>query len=220
MKGKHLKNRRKIRLNPELQRVLVMAVMLILLLGAVFLKEIELKDYSRTEATDEHQAKIKPTVQPLEISPPTESAPEETPTIIYYDCPLSDDLQDYISKQCEENEIPMPLILAMIEVESSFKVDAISPTDDYGLMQINKINHEWLSEKYGIKDFLDPYQNVFCGITIISEHYKKYGDIDKALMAYNLGATGAKRLWDIGITKNAYTGRIRTAMETYEGDLK
>lgn len=154
--------------------------------------------------------------------PPPESTvesapeiPEETPTKIYYDCPLSENLQDYIRKQCEENDLPMPLILAMIEVESSFKADVISPTDDYGLMQINKINHERMREEYGIKDFLDPYQNVFCGITILSEHYTRFGDIDKALMAYNMGAFGAKRIWNIGIYQNAYTERIRASMEAY-----
>jgi len=191
--------------NTQVKAVLITLLLLIFIIGFVI---------GRATA----QEKIE-TPQEVIIEIPTESAPEtpeETPTKKYYDCPLSEDLQDYISEQCVENDLPMPLILAMIEVESSFRADVISPTDDYGLMQINKVNHKWLSKKYGIKDFLDPYQNVFCGIKILSEHYKNYGDIDKALMAYNLGVAGAKRYWNIGKTKNAYTERIRASMEAYE----
>lgn len=114
----------------------------------------------------------------------------------------------------------MSLIIAMIEVESSFRANVISKSDDYGLMQINKINHEIMSEKYGITDFLDPYQNVFCGITIIAEHLEKTdGDIALALMRYNCGATGAKRLWDKGIYSTSYTEKIMTAMEGYDNEI-
>lgn len=98
---------------------------------------------------------------------------------IYYDCPLSHDLQDYIRELCNENGIPMSLVIAMIDVESSFNPDAVSSTDDYGLMQINKCNHGWL-RKQGVTDVLDPYQNVLGGIIILSQCYN--GNMSKALM--------------------------------------
>ena len=145
---------------------------------------------------------------------------EVVEVIEYYDCPLDEDLQDYIRELCEKKGVPMSLIIAMIDVESSFKANVISCTNDYGLMQINKINHEWLSETYGITDFLDPYQNVFCGITVISQHYNKYDDVDKALMAYNLGANGAKRLWNKGTYETSYTRYIKSTMEVYENEIE
>ena len=145
---------------------------------------------------------------------------EVVEVIEYYDCPLDEDLQDYIRALCEKKGVPMSLIIAMIAVESSFKPNVISCTNDYGLMQINKINHEWLSEAYGITDFLDPYQNVFCGITVISQHYNRYDDVDKALMAYNLGANGAKRLWNKGTYETSYTKNIKSTMEVYENEIE
>lgn len=138
---------------------------------------------------------------------------------VYYDCPLDYSLQDYIRQLCEKNGVSMPLVIAMVEVESSFKANAISNTNDYGLMQINKINHQWLSEEYGITNFLDPYQNVLCGITMISQHYNRFQDVDKALMAYNLGVAGAKKLWDNGVYDTTYTRKIRTAIERYENEI-
>ena len=85
-----------------------------------------------------------PTTSEVETSAPTE------PEKFYYDCPLDHDLQDYIRELCIENDVPMDLVIAMISVESSFRPNVVSGTSDYGLMQINKINHEWLSEEYGI----------------------------------------------------------------------
>ena len=155
-----------------------------------------------------------PTTSEVETSAPTE------PEKFYYDCPLDHDLQDYIRELCIENDVPMDLVIAMISVESSFRPNVVSGTSDYGLMQINKINHEWLSEEYNITDFLDPYQNVFCGITIIAEHLEKTdGDIALALMRYNCGATGAKRLWDKGIYSTSYTEKILAAMEVYGNEI-
>ena len=148
------------------------------------------------------------------VTPPSEQVN------VYYDCPLDTDLQDYIRELCEGSRLPMSLVIALIEAESSFREDVISRTNDYGLMQINKINHKWLSEAYGITDFLDPYQNVYCGIEILSQHYSRYQDVDKALMAYNLGETGARRLWNEGTYETSYTRKIKTIMEVYENEIE
>ena len=39
---------------------------------------------------------------------------------------------------------PYALGIAMAEIETHFDADAVSSTSDYGLMQINKCNHDWL----------------------------------------------------------------------------
>lgn len=203
------------RWNPQLKRLIILGIISIFIVGAVIGSVIGIF-IGKASAAAKSEA---PEEEPIESEIVTEihEAPtSSTPTKTYYDCPLSEELQDYIRKLCEENKLPMHLIISLINVESSFRSDIISGTNDYGLMQINKINHEWLSEKYGITDFLDPYQNVLCGISILSENYSRFGDLDKALMAYNLGATGAKRLWDKGIYSTSYTQKIRNKMEEYE----
>ena len=170
------------------------------------------------KATHSKQSAIEPIEPPIEKV--VEQPIEETPETIYYDCPLSYELQDYIRNLCEKHNVPMLVVIALIETESAFYSNVISGTSDYGLMQINKINHKWLSEQYGISDFLDPYQNVFCGITILSQHYNQFNDINKSLMAYNLGATGAKRLWDKGVYETSYTQKINKAMEEYSNEIQ
>lgn len=93
----------------------------------------------------------------------TDGLPQET-EVFPFDVPLSDSLQRYIYEICADEGVPVTLALAMIEHESGFNPEVVSSTNDYGLMQINAINHEWLEEKYRTADFLNPYQNAFCGI--------------------------------------------------------
>ena len=169
---------------------------------------------TETKSISTKESPIVETTPEIIITPTV--IPEIKESVVYYDCPLDNELQDYIRDLCEKNDLPMPLVLAVIEKESSFRAEVISKGGDYGLMQINSINHEWLSEEYDVTDFLDPYQNVLCGITILSQHYAKYGDVDKALMAYNCGATGARRLWDDGIYSTSYTTKVKELMNKYE----
>ena len=140
----------------------------------------------------------------------------ETAEVFLYDIPLSDSLQRYIYEICADEGVPVTLALAMIEHESGFNPEAVSSTDDYGLMQINSVNHNWLEEKYRTADMLNPYQNVFCGISIIGEYIEKYEDYGKALMAYNMGNYGAQKAWENGVTSTKYSESILALMDKYE----
>lgn len=140
----------------------------------------------------------------------------DTADVFLFDVPLSDSLQRYIYEICADENVPVTLVMAMIEHESGFDPGAVSPTDDYGLMQINAVNHEWLKEEYRCADMMNPYQNVFCGISIISSYIDKYGELDKALMAYNMGNYGAQKAWKNGVTSIAYSEEILSLMKEYE----
>lgn len=140
----------------------------------------------------------------------------DTADVFLFDVPLSDSLQRYIYEICADENVPVTLAMAMIEHESGFDPEAVSPTDDYGLMQINAVNHEWLKEEYRCADMMNPYQNVFCGISIISSYIDKYGELDKALMAYNMGNYGAQKAWKNGVTSIAYSEEILSLMKEYE----
>ena len=88
----------------------------------------------------------------------------------YYDIPLSKELQLYTYNKCIEYGIPdhYELVLAMMWQGSNYTADLISKTNDYGIMQINVCNHEWLVDLFGPTDFLD------AGVYIISKFLIKY----------------------------------------------
>lgn len=135
--------------------------------------------------------------------------------IVYYDIPLSEELQYYTYIRCVDLGISeyYELILATMWQESNFNPELISSTNDYGLMQINKCNHDWLSKELNITDFLDPYQNIDAGTHIIASLLLKYEDPHKALMAYNFGEAGARKHWDRGIYTSSYSRAIAGKQE-------
>lgn len=110
--------------------------------------------------------------------------------------PMDESLQEYVYWMADAYEVDFTFLMALIRNESNFQADVISTTNDYGLMQINQKNHEWLSNAVGVTDFLDPYQNIQAGIYILGTLFEKYDDPHKVLMAYNMG--GKRRFQAVG----------------------
>lgn len=129
--------------------------------------------------------------------------------------PIDEDLQEFIYMMCKDYSIDYALVLGLIETESSFRADIISQTNDYGLMQINQINHENLSNILGIEDFNDPYDNVRAGMFMLHNLFEKHKDTNKVLMAYNMGENGAQKLWLSGIFDTNYTRKVLLNAEKY-----
>ncbi len=137
------------------------------------------------------------------------------------DIPLNKDEQEFLYILSKDYKISYPLLLGLIDLESSFNRDEISSTNDYGLMQINAVNHEWLKRNLEFNDILDPYNNIRSGTFILSQLFNKYnGDETKVLMAYNMGEGGAKKLWDRGVNESAYSRRVLEKKLKYEKLLK
>lgn len=134
----------------------------------------------------------------------------------YYDIPLSKELQDYIFSITEQYSVPAEVVIAIIERESDYRPHVTGLAGEQGLMQIHPINHEWLSEELGITDYYDPEQNILAGTYLLSRLFNKYDTATEALMCYNCGETGAKRLWAKGITETEYTVGILSFIETLE----
>lgn len=127
-----------------------------------------------------------------------------------YNIPLSTELQEYTYLMCSYYDIVdyYEVMLGMMWQESNFNANAISATNDYGLMQINICNHEYLKNTLGIVDILDAESNIESGIYIFANLIHKHGDADKALMAYNMGSGGASVLWDRGIYSTTYSNSV------------
>ena len=133
--------------------------------------------------------------------------------------PLSVDLQRHIHKLCEESGVDYALVMAIIRQESNFKPNAISKTNDFGLMQINKVNHARLTKQLGVTDYLDPYQNTEAGIYMLKELFEKYEGISMVLMAYNQGEASASRSWEKGFFHTEYTNLVMGFLDEYEHEL-
>ena len=106
-----------------------------------------------------------------------------------YRSDLPEKYQDYLWQLCKKYKVTdyYELFIAQMYHESGFDESVISGTNDYGLMQINKCNHKWLTKELGNGDFLNPYNNMEAGVLIMSRFLQKYSDVHKALVCYNRG---------------------------------
>lgn len=138
--------------------------------------------------------------------------------LIYEDLGKIDrDIVDYMYKVGEEHDIPGEILQAIAKIESNYDPDAISKSNDHGLMQINASNFKWLSKK-GINDWYDPYQSIDAAIIIIEETRKSANtnnDWNKILMAYNSGVGNAKKKWKKGIYSSAYSKEVLATAEEF-----
>ncbi len=98
------------------------------------------------------------------------------------------------------------LVVAIMKAESNFDKHAISEKGAIGLMQIMPETAEWLSPKLnyeylGISSLYDPEFNIRLGIQYLNMLHDRFGDIDRAIIAYNKGPK--KLMRDINSGKEA-----------------
>lgn len=134
--------------------------------------------------------------------------------------PMDEDLQEFVFYLSAAYEMDFSFVMALIQKESGFQSDVISATDDYGLMQINKINHPYLTEQLAVKDFLDPYDNIRAGTFMLRKLFEKYETPEKVLMAYNMGEGGATCLWNQGIFESNYSKSILQIQQELDAELE
>ena len=113
---------------------------------------------------------------------------ETEPAVILYDVPLEEELQLHIISEAEAHGIDPAIIIAMAFRESTYRANAIGDGgNSLGLLQIQPRWHSGRMERLGCPNLLDPYQNVTVGVDYLCELLNRYGDIGKALTAYNRG---------------------------------
>ncbi len=136
--------------------------------------------------------------------------------------PLDESEFVYLTNRCEMFEVDVALVLAVIERESSFRADAQSATGDYGLMQINVINHPRMRELFG--EFWNPLyakDSIDAGVHMLSELLKQTnGDVHYALMCYNMGAGGAGKARRAGYSSTTYSRDVLSKRDVWRQKLE
>lgn len=130
-----------------------------------------------------------------EITTEVETTTEERTTVGYitlYDVPLDEELQLFIINICEEKHISPALVMAMIEKESQYNIDAVGDSGDaLGLLQVQSRWHQERMDRLGCNNLLDPRQNVTVAVDYLEELFQKNPEVYWVLMAYNGGSAYA-----------------------------
>lgn len=117
-----------------------------------------------------------------------------------------------VAKQAKKYQLPMPLLFAIMETESSFNPQAQSPIPAFGLMQVVPtsagvdVNHTLYKHKRPPKkqSLFEPTTNVLYGATYMDLLMNRYfkgvtSDVSRlyvAVAAYNTGPGNVSRLFD------------------------
>jgi soluble lytic murein transglycosylase-like protein len=116
------------------------------------------------------------------------------------------------------HDVPPALVKAVIAAESRFDSDAISRVGAQGLMQLMPKTAAAL----GVSDPLIAEQNVSGGVRYLREMLDRYGDMGRALAAYNAGPTAVDRYQGIPPYPETrdYVKRVMTYYRHYYGDFR
>jgi soluble lytic murein transglycosylase-like protein len=116
-----------------------------------------------------------------------------------------------------EHDVSPALVKAVIAAESLFDPDAVSRKGAQGLMQLMPTT----ASKLGVTDPFSADQNVRGGVRYLREMLDRYGDMQRALAAYNAGPTAVDRYRGIPPypETRAYVQRVMTYYRHYNGDF-
>lgn len=149
----------------------------------------------------------------------TENNPPSPAFISESDLPLSEEYEGYMITYCEMYGCPYILALAVAEVESHFDMDAVGALGEVGIMQLNPgpagSYHAEIKSETGL-DPATPEGNIAGGCYKLGKYMQEYNDPNKAVMAYNMGATGAKNAWANGITSTEHSRAVVEAMARWD----
>ena len=99
-------------------------------------------------------------------------------------------LASVVNAAAERNHVDPALVQAVIQNESAWNPNAVSPKGAFGLMQLIPST----AERFGVGNVFDPAQNVEGGTRYLRELLDRYhGDLKKSLAAYNAGEQAVAR---------------------------
>lgn len=106
--------------------------------------------------------------------------------------PKPDEYSGFIAKYSHEYGVSENIIYAVIKTESDFDSSAVSSKGATGLMQIMPSTFEWITTDL-LREYLapgmiyDPETNIKYGTYYLARLYRKFGDWNTAVAAYNAG---------------------------------
>lgn len=128
---------------------------------------------------------------PAEVSPPSPAMGVQRPIVESTWLARPHSYRHDVAMTALRHNLDPALVMAVIEVESNFIADAVSPAGAVGLMQVMPAT----AEELGLPDVADPAVNLEAGCRYLAALLTVFGgDVELALAGYNAGP-GAVRRW-------------------------
>lgn len=145
----------------------------------------------------------------MDPAPPSEGGVSLAPARWEYD--------GLIGLAARQHRVPPALVKAVIAAESKFDPRAVSRKGALGLMQLMPAT----AESLGVTDPHRPAENVDGGVRYLRSMIERYGDLPRALAAYNAGPEAVDRFGGIPPYPETrdYVKRVLTYYRAYHGDF-
>jgi len=124
----------------------------------------------------------------------------------------TESFKEMIDTAAAKYNIDPKLVQAVVQTESNFKADAISPAGAKGLMQLMP----GTAAELGVQNALDPQQNLDGGVKYLKELLdSNQGNVETALAAYNAGPGAVKEYGGIPPYQETKT-YIKRVLDQYQ----
>jgi len=110
------------------------------------------------------------------------------------------------------------LVKAVVAAESNFRVDAVSRVGALGLMQLMPAT----ADEMGVRKPLRPRENLEGGVRYLKAMFDRFGDVRRALAAYNAGPSAVERYAGIPPypETEAYVERVLNYYRGYRDEFR
>lgn len=125
--------------------------------------------------------------------------------------PTHDAFDDLIRQAARRHRIEAPLVKAVMAAESAFDPTAVSRAGAQGLMQLMPATARHL----GVTDPFAVHQNIHGGARYLRQMLDRYGDVSRALAAYNAGPSAVDRYNGIPPYRETRT-YVRRVLDYYQ----
>jgi len=172
--------------------------------GAIYsyIDDRGVRHFSDRPADQRYRRVRNQTPEGLVITPPAKARP-----------PSDDTYDREIAQLAGRHGVEAALVKAVIAAESAFDRTAISRAGAQGLMQLMPTT----ADELGVLAPYQPYENSDGGVRYLRAMLDRYGDVHRALAAYNAGPTAVDRYGGIPPYREtqAYVTRVLTYYRGY-----
>lgn len=103
------------------------------------------------------------------------------------------ELKTLVEEAARNYELSPALVESVIQVESNYNPNAVSPKGAQGLMQLMPAT----ARRFGVRDSFDPKQNIEGGVRYLKFLHETFKDERLAIAAYNAGEGAVQRYGNV-----------------------
>lgn len=136
------------------------------------------------------------------------------------------DISQYVLVMSYRHQLPPALVLSLIEVESRYRTDVVSPRGAIGLMQVLPSTAAETAVRHGLEwagpgTLRDPKRNIEIGLLYLVELKKRFKRPELMLTAYNIGPYALERKLKARQKLTfGYYKKVMNAMTAYKEQAK